>query len=72
MDCRHKKRNAIEQLVNTTNKAKARAKIQGRMYLNQRFPKKKQPLKMSLNSLDNQANKKAIVPQAKDKANQAK
>ncbi len=53
--------------IRAANKAEARAKIQGSIYLDQRCPKGKRPLKISLNSRDNQTNKKA--PQAKEKAN---
>ncbi len=39
-----------DDLMKIANKAEARAKIQGRTYLNQRCPKRKRPLKMSLNA----------------------
>lgn len=51
-----------DNLVNTANKAEARAKIEGSIYLDQQCPKEKRSLKMSLNIKDDQA---------KDKANQA-
>ena len=56
-----------DDLVNTANNAEAKAKIQGSTYFAQQCLKEKQPLKMSLNSKDNQTDKKA--PQAKNKAN---
>ncbi len=55
-------------LIKAANKAEVRAKIQGSTYLDQWCPKRKRPLKMSLNSRDDQTN----APQAKDKANPAK
>ncbi len=55
-----------DDLIRTANKAEARAKIQGSIHLDQRCPNGKRPLKMSLNSRDNQAKKpKATVPPAK-------
>ncbi len=56
-----------DDLIRAANKAEARAKIQGNTHLDQWCPKKKRPLKMSLNSRDNQTDKKAS--QAKDKGN---
>lgn len=38
-----------DNFVSTANKAKVRTKIQGNIYLNQYYPKKKQLLKMSPN-----------------------
>ncbi len=58
-----------DDLIRTTNKAKARAKIQESTHLDQRCHKEKQPLKINLNSRDDQTDKKA--PQAKDKTNPA-
>lgn len=58
-------------LVSTANKAKTRAKIHGNTHLDQRCPKEKRPLKISLNFWDDQADKKVTALQAKDKANQA-
>ncbi len=46
-------------LIRAANKAEARAKIQESIYLDQRYPKEKQPLKMSFNSRNDQTNKKA-------------
>ncbi len=55
-----------DNLVRATNKAEARARIQESIYLDQRCPKRKQPLKMSLNAWDDQTKKpKATVPPAK-------
>ncbi len=54
-----------DDLIRAANKAEARAKIQKSTYLDQWCPKGKQPLKMSLNSRDNQTDKKA--QQAKEK-----
>ncbi len=55
-----------DNLIRAANKAKARAKIQGSTHLDQHCSKRKRPLKMSLNSWDDQAEKaKAILPQAK-------
>ncbi len=56
-----------DDLIRAANKAEARAKIQGSIHLYQRCPKRKRPVKMSLNSKDNQTDKKAL--QAKEKAN---
>ncbi len=53
-----------DDLIRAANKAEARAKIQGSTHLDQRCPKGKRPLKISLNSRDDQT--KAL--QAKDKA----
>ncbi len=58
-----------DDLIRAANKAEARAKIQRSSHLDQRCPKKKWPLKMSLNYRDDQTDKKA--PQAKNKANPA-
>ncbi len=53
-------------LIRVANKAEAKAKIQENTHLDQRWPKEKQPLKMSLNSQDDQAEKaKATLPRAK-------
>ncbi len=46
-----------DDLIRAPNNAEARAKIQGSTHLNQRCPKGKRPLKMSLNSWDNQPKK---------------
>ncbi len=55
-----------DDLIRAANKAKARDKIQGSTHLDQRCPKGKRPLKMSLNSRDDQAEKpKATAPPAK-------
>ena len=54
-----------DDLISAANKAEARAKIQESTYLDQQCPKGKKPLKMSLNSRNNQTNKKA--PQSKEK-----
>ncbi len=55
-----------DDLIRAANKAKARARIQGSTHLDQRYPKGKRPLKMSLNSWDDQAEKpKATTPPAK-------
>ncbi len=55
-----------DDLIRAANKAEARAKIQGSTYLDQQFPKRKRPLKMSLNTCDDQAEKtKAILLQTK-------
>ncbi len=53
-------------LIRAANKAEARAQIQGSTHFDQRCPKGKQPLKTSLNSWDDQAEKaKPILSQAK-------
>ncbi len=44
-----------DDLIRAANKAEARAKIQGSTHLDQRCPKGRRPLKMSLNARDNQA-----------------
>ncbi len=55
-----------DNLIRVVNKAETRAKIQMSTHQDQRCPKRKQPLKMSLNSQDNQAEKtKATIPQTK-------
>ncbi len=55
-----------DNLIKAANKAETRAKIQESTYLDQWCAKGKQPLKMSLNSRDDQAEKaKAILLQAK-------
>ncbi len=46
-----------DDLVRAANKAEARARIQGSTHLDQRYPKRKRPLKKSLNSRDDQAKK---------------
>ncbi len=46
-----------DDLIRAANKAKARAKIQGSTHLDQRCPKGKRPLMMSLNSRDDQPEK---------------
>ncbi len=48
-------------LIRVANKAEAQAKIQGSIYLDQRCPKGKRPLKMSLNARDNWAEKLKTV-----------
>lgn len=50
-----------DDLIRAANKAKARAKMQKNTYLDQRCPKEKQSLKMSLNSCDNQAEKTKVA-----------
>ncbi len=53
-------------LIRAANKAEARAKIQGSTHLDQRCPKGKRPLKISLNTRDDQAeNTKATLSQTK-------
>ncbi len=47
-----------DDLIRAANKAEARAKIQENTHLDQRCPKGKQPLKMSLNTRDDQAKKR--------------
>ncbi len=55
-----------DNLIRAPNKVEARAKIQRNTHLDPRCPKGKRPLKMSLNSRDDQAKKaKTILPQAK-------
>ncbi len=55
-----------DNLIRAANKAEARAKIQGSTHLDQRCPKGKRPLKMSLNARDDQVEKpKATAPQAR-------
>ncbi len=54
-----------DNLIRAANKAETRVKIQESIHLDPRCPKQKRPLKMSLNSRDDQT--KAL--QAKDKAN---
>ncbi len=55
-----------DDLTRVANKAEARARIQGSTPLDQRCPKGKRPLKMSLNSWDDQAEKpKTMTPPAK-------
>ncbi len=71
-----------DDLIKAVNKAEARAKIQKNTHLDQRYPKRKRPLKMSLNSRDNPfekvQQKSGTVSQSQtpdkalDKANQAK
>ncbi len=56
-----------DELIRAANKAEARAKIQSSIHGDQWCPKGKRPLKMSLNSKDDQTDKKAL--QAKEKAN---
>ncbi len=46
-----------DDLIRVANKAEARAKIQGSTHLDQRCPKGKRPLKISLNSRDEQPEK---------------
>ncbi len=57
-----------DDLIRAANTAEARAKIQGSTHLDHRCPKGKRPLKMSLNSRDDQTK----APQAKNKANPVK
>ncbi len=53
-------------LIRAANKAEAGAKVQGSTDLNKRCPKRKQPLKMSLNARDDQAEKiKVTLPQTR-------
>ncbi len=47
----------LDDLITAANKAEARAKIQGSTHLDQQCPKEKQPLKISLNAYDDQAEK---------------
>ena len=47
-------------LISAANKTEARARIQKNTHLNQRYPKEKRFLKKSLNSKDNQTDKKAL------------
>ncbi len=55
-----------DNLIRAANKVKARAKIQRNTHLDQRCPKRKHTLKMSLNTQDNQAEKpKTTTPQAR-------
>ncbi len=55
-----------DNLIRAANKAETRAMIYGSTYLDQRCPKGKWFLKMSLNSCDNQAKKiKTTLPQTK-------
>ncbi len=51
-----------DDLIRAANKAEAKAKIQKSTYLNQRCPKERRPLKMSLNARDNQTEPKATSP----------
>ncbi len=52
-----------DDLIKAANKAEAGAKIQGNTHLDQRCPKGKRLLKMSLNTRDDQVEKtKAISP----------
>ncbi len=46
-----------DNLIRVANKVKARAKIQGNIHLDQRCHKEERPLKMSLNSRDDQLEK---------------
>ncbi len=46
-----------DDLIRAANKAEARTKIQGSTHLDQRCPKRKQLLKISLTSRDNQPEK---------------
>ncbi len=48
-----------DALIRVANKAEARAKIQESTHLDHRYPKEKRPLKMTLNSGDDQTDKKA-------------
>ncbi len=56
-----------DNIIRVANNAKARAMIQGSIHPDQRCPKGNQLLKMSLNSRDDQTDKKAL--QIKEKAN---
>ncbi len=51
-----------DDLVRAANKAEPKVRIQEKTHLDQQFPKRKQPLKMSLNSRDNQAKKPRAQP----------
>ncbi len=53
-----------DDLIRAANKAEAKATIQGSTYLDYWCPKGKWPLKMSLNSRDNQTDKKALQAKA--------
>lgn len=58
-----------DNLVRTVYRAKAKICIQGNINLNQQCLKRKWPLKMSINSQDNQAGKlKFLVSPAKANA----
>ncbi len=52
-----------DDLIRAANKVEARAKIQGSTHLDQKCPKRRQPLKMSLNARDDRATPKATAPQ---------
>ncbi len=52
-------------LIKAANKAEARAKIQRSTHLDERYPKAKWPLKMSLNARDNQAKMTKATPPTK-------
>ena len=55
-----------DDLIRVANKAEARAKVQKNTHLDQHCPKGKQPLKISINSCDNQdKNTKAISSHSK-------
>ncbi len=51
-----------DDLIRAANKAEAKAKIQGSTHLDQRCPKGKRPLKMSLNARDDQVEKTKATP----------
>ncbi len=51
-----------DNLIRLANKAEARVKIQRSTHLDQWYIKVKQPLKMSLNSCDDQAKKTKATP----------
>ncbi len=57
-----------DDLIRAAHKAETKAKIQGSTHLDSRYPKEKRPLKMSLNSRDDQTK----APQTMDKANPVK
>ncbi len=54
-----------DDIIRAANKAEARTKIQESTNLDQRCPKGKRPLKMSLNARDDQAKPKITAPQAR-------
>ncbi len=56
-----------DDLIRAANKAEAKIKIPRSTHLDQRYPRGKWPLKISLNSRDDQTDKKA--PKTKEKAN---
>lgn len=51
-----------DDLISAANKAENRAKIQKSTHLDQQYPKGKQPLNISFNSQDDQAEKIKATP----------